>query len=118
MKRTIIILLIAASVAVTWYINSTKTLVADDVKAMVDKILAEDPLFPARPVWWNDDKILVVGILPDQAKGEEAAQKVCSLLLSRSLPLNGIRVEIYDLIKIKQSDDWTLLGTTLCKTAN
>lgn len=114
MKRTIILLLIAASVAVTLYINQTKKLIPPDVKLLIEQTLLDDPLFPARPVWWSDDKILALGIVPDAISGDMAAKKACALLTGRSLPVSGLLIEIYDVVKIQKSDDWGLLGSAKC----
>ncbi len=114
MKRTIIILLIAACVAVTLYINQTKKLIPPEVKLSIEQTLLDDPLFPARPVWWSDDKILALGIVADGISGDAAAVKACALLAGRSLPVSGLVIEIYDVIKIQKSDDWGLLGSGKC----
>ena len=114
MKRTIIILLIAACVAITLYINQTKKLLPPEVKAKIEQTLMDDALFPARPVWWSDDKILALGIVPEQIEGDAAAEKACQLLKNRSLPISGLVIEIYDIIKIQKSDDWGLIGSGKC----
>lgn len=114
MKRTIIILLIAASVAVTLYINQTKQLIAPEIKRKAENVLLQDALFPARPVWWEDDTILAVGILAENNQGDTAAQKACELMQGALLPVSGVRVEVYDVLKIQQNDDWTLLGSATC----
>ena len=114
MKRTIIILLIAACVAVTLYINQTKKLIPPEVKAEIEQTLLDDALFPARPVWWSDDKILAVGIVPEGVTGDEAAEKACQLLKNSSLPVSGLVVEVYDVVKIQKADDWGLLGSGKC----
>jgi hypothetical protein len=115
MKRTIIFLLIAASVAVTLYINQTTKLLPPDVKIRIEQTLLDDPLFPARPVWWSDDKILALGIASHELTGDEAAKKACTLLSGRSLPVSGLLIEIYDVVKIQKSDDWNKLGAAKCK---
>lgn len=114
MKRTIIILLIAACVAVTLYINQTKKLIPPEVKAEIEQTLLDDVLFPARPVWWSDDKILAVGIASESMTGNAAAEKACQLLKNRSLPISGLIIEVYDVIKIQKADDWSLLGSGKC----
>ena len=114
MKRTIIILLIAACVAVTLYINQTKKLIPPEVKVKIEQLLLDDPLFPARPVWWSDDKILALGIVANGISGDEAAKKACELLTGRSLPVSGLLIEIYDVVKIQTADDWGLLGSAKC----
>ena len=114
MKRTIIILLIAACVAITLYINQTKKILPPEVKSMIEQTLLDDPLFPARPVWWSDDKILALGIASQEVSGDEAAKKACQLLKGRSLPVTGLIIEIYDVVKIQKSDDWSLRGSGKC----
>ena len=115
MKRTIIILLIAACVAITLYINQTTKLLPPEVKAKIEQTLLSDSLFPARPVWWSDDKILALGVVPEKLNGDAAAQKACELLMNQSLPVSGLVIEIYDVIKIQKADDWSLLGSAACK---
>lgn len=115
MKRTIIFLLIAASVGVTLYINKTTKRLPADAKQIAEELLLKDALFPARPVWWEDDKILAVGTVPGELSGDVVAQKACDLMEGRSLPVTGLRVEVYDVLKIQAEDDWTLMGFAHCK---
>jgi len=116
MKRTVIFLLIAASVAVTLYINQQTKQLDPEHKREIEQTLLENTLFPARPVWWSDDKILAIGIVPESLTGDAAAKKACQLLSDNGLtPESGLRVEVYDVLKIQKSDDWTLLGSSQCK---
>jgi len=114
MKKNILFLLVILSIGVTIYINQTTKRLPDEVKQLAESILLEDEWFPARPVWWEDDKILAVGVLPE-FNGDEAAKKACQLMLARSLPVQGLNVEVYDVLKIQRQDDWTLLGSSKCQ---
>lgn len=114
MKRTLIMLLIAACIGVTWYVVKTTRHLPAQVKAQAEAALLADALFPARPVWWQDDKILALGVVPDQvSSGEAAAARACRLL--QGLPVAGLRVEVYDVLKIQHEDDWRLLGFAVCE---
>jgi hypothetical protein len=115
MKRIIITLLILSSVLVTLFIQLNKDQLSNEVKQKAESTLQANSLFPARPVWWNDDKILAVGIVPGEVSGEEAAQKACELMLAENLPIQGLRVEVYDVLKIQREDDWNLLGFAICE---
>ena len=115
MKRLIIFALIIISAAVTVFIQMNKDQLSNEIKQQAESTLQTDPLFPARPVWWNDDKILAVGIIPGDVSGDSAAQKACDLMLAENLPIQGLRVEVYDVVKIQKEDDWNLLGFAICQ---
>lgn len=106
-------ILVAASVGVTLYINGQKEPLPLAVKARVEAAVLEHSLFPARPVWWEDDQLLVVGISPG-TPGNSAAETACKLALQAAPSLTKLRVEAYDVVKIQQSDSWTLLGSASC----
>lgn len=114
MKRTIIVVLIAACVGVTLYINSQTKRLPDAVKRQAEDILLADALFPARPVWWEDDKILAVGVVAERTNGEQAARKACELFTAENLPVGGLRIEVYDILEIQRNDEWTLIGKAVC----
>nr|WP_158651927.1 hypothetical protein [Marinobacterium profundum] len=113
MKRVILLVLIALSVGVTLYLNRQAEPVAESVRLMLEAQLAKDPRFPARPVWWQDGAILAVGMMPETQSQDAAAQDVCKLLHAQGI--TGTAVEIYDLQKIQQSDNWALIGRASCK---
>ncbi|WP_020683282.1 hypothetical protein [Marinobacterium rhizophilum] len=113
MKRIILLVLIALSVGVTLYLNRQAEPVPESVRAAVEAQLAKDARFPARPVWWQDGAILAVGMLADGAPKDAAALDVCALLLSQGITETS--VEVYDLDKIRQSEDWNLIGKASCK---
>ncbi|WP_286239679.1 hypothetical protein [Neptuniibacter halophilus] len=113
MKRTIIILLIAACVGVTWYIaNSTERLTPQQ-KSAVENALLELPEFPARPVWWQDDSVLAIGVIAGQVNPHQAAAKACNVLKSKGIFTTV--VEIYDVVKIQKEDDWKQLAADSCR---
>jgi hypothetical protein len=115
MKRLLFVLLVLASILTTVYVKNTKEYLDSAIKQQVESTLQANSLFPARPVWWNDDKILAVGIVPGEVSGEEAAQKACELMLAENLPIQGLRVEVYDVLKIQRENDWSLLGFAICE---
>ncbi|MFT6470123.1 MAG: hypothetical protein ACJAZ4_000548 [Neptuniibacter pectenicola] len=114
MKRTIIIILIAACVGVTWYIaNSTEPL-SPQIKSAVENELLELDEFPARPVWWHDDSVLAIGVLAGQTNPHQAADKACKVLASKGI--SSVSVEVYDVVKIQKEDEWKKLASDACKS--
>lgn len=123
MKRNIIIILIAACVAVTWYVDSTVTLLDSALKSRVEAAVMADERFPARPVWWENDSVLAVGIVAkldesaiesesDISVHDDDAHSVCDIL--KGLRVGGLLVELYDVVKIQRQDDWVRVGAARC----
>ncbi|MBY4676582.1 hypothetical protein [Marinobacterium arenosum] len=114
MKRNLIILLIAACVGVTWYINSTQKGLDAALKSAVEQDILADERFPARPVWWEGDKVLAVGVVPQQgSENHDAdAEKVCRILHKHGI--GELLVEVYDVLKIQSEDDWQRIGSSRC----
>ncbi|ANG61967.1 hypothetical protein A8C75_05350 [Marinobacterium aestuarii] len=98
---------------VTLYLNRQAEPVPESVRVALEAQLTEDPRFPARPVWWQDGAILAVGMLADGQPKDSAAADVCNLLQQQGI--TGTSVEVYDLDKIRQSDNWDLIGRASCK---
>ena len=115
MKRIIFIILVVLSGLVAYYVSSTSQILNDNQKISAENVLLDNNLFPARPVWWSDGKILAVGILPDSSTGDAAAQTACDLLVAEQLPVSGLRIEVYDVLKIQNEDEWSLLGFAVCE---
>ncbi|MBT3144071.1 hypothetical protein [Neptunomonas phycophila] len=115
MKRIIFIILVVLSGLVAYYVSSTSQILNDNQKISAENVLLDNNLFPARPVWWSDGKILAVGILPDSSTGDVAAQTACDLLVAEQLPVSGLRIEVYDVLKIQNEDEWSLLGFAVCE---
>ena len=115
MKRIIFIILVVLSGLVAYYVSSTSQILNDNQKRSAENVLLDNNLFPARPVWWSDVKILAVGILPDSSTGDAAAQTACDLLVAEQLPVSGLRIEVYDVLKIQNEDEWSLLGFAVCE---
>jgi len=113
MKRNIIILLIALSVGVTVYINSTKQTLAPELKSQIENALLQEPEFPARPVWWEDDKLLALGVVKTQDDHSKDAEKACRVIAKHGV--KDLKVELYDVVKIQKADEWTLIGKAFCK---
>lgn len=113
MKRNIILLLIVASVAVTLYIKYTTVLLDPNTKSRVEAALLQEPEFPARPVWWHDDTVLALGVMKKQFNHDMDAQKACQIALDNGVP--RLKVEVYDLLKIQQEDDWKVIGSAGCQ---
>ncbi|MGB2221277.1 MAG: hypothetical protein ACPHZ9_02815 [Neptunomonas phycophila] len=115
MKRIVLLLLIFTSIIITIFIQLDSDQINDTLKNQVEIVIVHDSLFPARPVWWSDGKILAVGILPDSSTGDAAAQTACDLLVAEQLPVSGLRIEVYDVLKIQNEDEWSLLGFAVCE---
>ncbi|MGB0467818.1 MAG: hypothetical protein ACPGF7_09860 [Pontibacterium sp.] len=112
MKRNIIILLIAACVGITIYISSTKKPLETEVKSAIEAALLEQPEFPARPVWWEDDGVMAIGMVKKQDNHNVDAEKACKI--AARFGVTKLKVEIYDVLLIQQSDDWELIGSAAC----
>lgn len=113
MKKIIMILLIAASVGVTWFVNSQKSLVDAAVKSEIEAVILADSRFPARPVWWDSDSVLAIGMLKTADEHNAEAQEACQLIIDK---LDSVlRVELYDVLSIQQTDKWTLIGSAECR---
>ncbi|MFW1676773.1 hypothetical protein ACFVYJ_03215 [Pontibacter sp. JAM-7] len=112
MKKNLIILLIAASVGLTWYITQTTPRLTPEAKSQIENILLQRPEFPARPVWWSDDSILAIGVLPD-TDVEQAAMLACRMLREQGVTTTA--VEIYDVLKIQQNKEWQKLAGNTCR---
>jgi hypothetical protein len=115
MKRIIFIILVVLSGLVAYYVSSASQILNDNQKISAENVLLDNNLFPARPVWWSDGKILAVGILPDSSTGDAAAQTACDLLIAEQLPVSELRIEVYDVLKIQNEDEWSLLGFAVCE---
>jgi len=113
MKRTIIILLIAACVGVTWYIVNTKERLTPEVKSTVENTLLEREEFDARPVWWQDDSVLAVSVVPGTVNPYHAAADACKVLKANGV--NHTFVEVYDVVKLQDERDWVKLAADSCK---
>jgi len=114
MKRNILILLIVLSVAITAFINLTNEPLSGDIRAKVEAELLQDKRFPARPVWWEDGEILAIGVMPDGVDLNKAAADVCPVLKKHGASQTS--VEVYDILKIQQEDDWKLIAKASCKS--
>ncbi|WP_075171540.1 hypothetical protein [Neptunomonas phycophila] len=115
MKRFFFVILVLLSVAVAYYVTSISSILSEEQQQVAERTLQKASLFPARPVWWSDGKILAVGILPDSSTGDAAAQTACDLLIAEQLPVSGLRIEVYDVLKIQNEDEWSLLGFAVCE---
>ncbi|MDO6454675.1 hypothetical protein Q4490_13960 [Neptunomonas phycophila] len=115
MKRILFIILIIVSAGVAYYVSLTSSVLSQSQQLAAESTLLSKKLFPARPVWWSDGKILAVGILPDSSTGDAAAQTACDLLIAEQLPVSGLRIEVYDVLKIQNEDEWSLLGFAVCE---
>ncbi|WP_415905248.1 hypothetical protein ACMXYW_03625 [Neptuniibacter sp. QD48_55] len=113
MKRNIIIILIAACVGVTWYIANTTERLTPQIKSAAENAILEQPEFPARPVWWHDDSVMAVGIVPGSVNPHHAASKACEIIKAKGV--TTAIVEIYDVVKIQKEDDWDQLAADSCQ---
>ena len=115
MKRTIIIILIAACVGVTWYISNLTEPLSPQTKSAVENALLELEEFPARPVWWQDDSVLAIGVVAGQTNPHHAADKVCKVLAAKGVSSVSVSVEVYDIVKIQKEDEWRKLASSACQ---
>lgn len=113
MKRTIIILLIAASVGITVFINFTKEPLSPELRSAVEEALLKEPEFPARPVWWEDDRLMAIGVVKKQENHDADAKKACSI--ARKLGVTELAVEVYDVLSIQSAKEWNLIGRADCR---
>ena len=113
MKRTIIIILIAACVGVTWYIANSTVPLTPQAKISVENALLDLEEFPARPVWWHDDSVLAIGVVEGQTNPHHAADKACQILKSKGI--TTVAVEVYDVVLIQKEDDWKELAASQCR---
>ncbi|MDO6562903.1 hypothetical protein Q4488_05845 [Amphritea sp. 1_MG-2023] len=113
-KKTILILLVAITAAVTYFLYDEPLSMAK--RAAVEADLAAQPEnYPATPVWWSDGGILAIGMLP-RAGGEkrnDSATAICQILWDNDV--NQTVVEVYDILQIQQSDNWELIGAANCR---
>ncbi|PIE23505.1 MAG: hypothetical protein CSA60_04395 [Neptuniibacter caesariensis] len=113
MKQTIIIILIVACVGVTWYIANTTERLTPQAKSAAENALLAQPEFPARPVWWHDDAVMAIGVVKGRVNPHHAANKACQVLKSKGV--TTVSVEVYDVVKIQQEDDWEKLAASNCQ---
>lgn len=112
MKRNIIILLIAACVGITLYINESTELIDSATKSRVEAAVLEDSRFPARPVWWESDSVLAVGVIKKTDNHDSDARDVCNIV--RDAGIESMLVEMYDLQQIQRDDKWRRIGSARC----
>lgn len=112
-KRLVILILVALSVGVTWYIETGKPTISDATKAQVEAALAADAEVPARPVWWEKGHRLGIGVIPDGSNRDEKAREVCQLMLAHGI--SPAEVEVYDVLQIQNDDEWVQIGAARCQ---
>jgi len=116
MKRNIIIALIALCVGITLYIERTTKTLEPGVKSRVEAAVLADERFPARPVWWENDSVLAVGVFKKQDDHSTDARDICKLVLAEGI--ESMLVEMYDIEKIQIEDDWQRIGSARCDRGN
>ncbi|MCV6589321.1 MAG: hypothetical protein OIF57_09860 [Marinobacterium sp.] len=112
MKRNIIIGLIAACVGITLYINEVTQPMDPAIKSRVEAAILEDPRFPARPVWWENDTVLAVGVLKEGEDHSADAVDICKWV--REAGIKSLLVEMYDLLTIQNENKWNRIGAARC----
>ncbi|WP_027856147.1 hypothetical protein [Marinobacterium jannaschii] len=112
MKRTLIILLVAACVGITIYLNKSSDQLSLSTKSEVEKSVLGLPTFPARPVWWQNDSVLAVGVVKKSDNHDQDAVTVCKI--AKEHGVTDLLVEIYDIVEIQQNDNWTRIGSANC----
>lgn len=115
MKKTLLIIVIAVAAGVGYFLETKKVQVTTQQRASVEAALALEPeRYPATPVWWSDGDILAVGMrAADEAVITTGAKDICKILWK--FDVNRTAVEVYDIEKIQQSDDWKLIGGADCR---
>ena len=111
-KRLTFLILVVLSVVVTYYLESKKSEVTPETRAQVEAALAQDPTFPARPVWWEKGHLLGVGVIFEGQNHDGDARRVCQIL-----DKHGVRpatVQVFDVLKIQNDDDWEQVGAAVC----
>ncbi|MBR9883186.1 MAG: hypothetical protein GYB21_05840 [Oceanospirillales bacterium] len=112
-KRFVILILIALSVVVTWYIESAKQEIPAELRSRVEAELSQDSTFPARPVWWDKGHRLGVGVIPDGTNRDSEARRVCNLMLKHGI--SPAEVEVFDVLQIQNDDEWVQVGAAHCE---
>ena len=113
-KKTILLILVATTAAVTYYLYEDPLSI--EKRAVVEADLAAQPdKYPATPVWWSDGGILAIGMLPrkDGEKRNDSAKEICNILWKHNV--NRTVVEVYDILQIQKSDEWELIGAADCR---
>ena len=108
------LLLLVMTVAVTYFLY--KEPLSVEKRAAVEADMAkQSEIYPATPVWWSDGDVIAVGMLPREngEKRNDSAQELCKLLWKHGV--NRTVVEMYDILKIQESDDWELIGAADCR---
>jgi len=111
-KRLMILILIILSIGVTYYIESNKREVSAETRAKVEADLAQDPTFPARPVWWEKGRLLGVGVVAEITDPDRAAVTACQILDRHGV--RPVTVQVFDVLKIQNDDDWVQIGAAVC----
>lgn len=111
-KRLMILVLVLLGVGVTWFIEKGKKEVSLETRAKVEAELAQDPNFPARPVWWEKGHLLGVGVIHDGSNRDADAQRVCQLL--NKYGVTPATVHVFDVLKIQNDDEWEQIGGARC----
>jgi len=113
MKRLLLLILIVLSALAAWWVQKNTIVLTAQQKSLIEEQLLAIDSFPARPVWWSNDRILALGILPS-TDANLATQQACELLIAQQLPF-VVNVEVYDVLKIQAEDDWSLLAKRSCE---
>ncbi|TCK16426.1 hypothetical protein [Marinobacterium mangrovicola] len=112
-KRLMVLILIALSIGVTWYIESARKEVPAEVRDKVAAEVLQKLDLPAQPVWWDKGHRLGIGVIPDGSNRNAEARDACSIMLQ-----NGItpaEVEVFDVLQIQNDDDWVQIGAARCE---
>jgi hypothetical protein len=111
-KRLMILILIILSIGVTYYIEVNKKEVSMETRAKVEAELAQDPTFPARPVWWEKGHLLGVGVIYEGKPRDDDARRVCHIL--DKYGVTPATVQVFDVLKIQNEDNWDQVGAAVC----
>ena len=84
-------------------------------KNLVDEQIFAIKGIPTNPVWWDNDKVLAIGVI-DKPPPHTLLQALSACKVLERNGFYGMRVEVYDVLKIQKNDDWVKLKEINCHT--
>jgi len=87
--------------------------VSMDTRQSIEKELLQDSTFPARPVWWEEGYLIGVGVVFNGDSHDSDAERVCGIMRRHGVVPSA--VQVFDVIKIQNEDDWIEVGRADCR---
>ncbi|WP_432696288.1 hypothetical protein ACQUQP_17320 [Marinobacterium sp. YM272] len=112
-KRLMVLILIALSIGVTWYIETGRKEVSAEVRDKVATEVMQTLDLPAQPVWWDKGRRLGIGVIPDGSNRDAEARDACSIMLQNGI--SPAQVEVFDVLQIQNDDEWVQIGAASCQ---